>query len=153
MFSSRPIKTQEDLFSKTSSDTAGYRPRQVAACRPKCTVSKQTAHLAALMLSPTVKRWGMLWCILSFTRRPNSAVQRGRKWQAGTGVTEGETWCHDTLNKARSLQKSLVLLFPPNRMWQNNEWTFITAGIRHMNFEVLIVNYYNFAHASEHGMH
>ena len=50
------------------------RPRQVAACRPKCTVSRHTVHFAALMLSPTVKRWGMLWCILSFTRRPNSAT-------------------------------------------------------------------------------
>lgn len=32
------------------------QPKQVAACRPKCTVSRQTAHLAALMLRPTVKR-------------------------------------------------------------------------------------------------
>lgn len=55
--------------------SGGNRPRQVAACRPKCTVSRQTAHLAALMLRPTVNRWGMLWCILSFTRRPNSVIQ------------------------------------------------------------------------------
>lgn len=39
-----------------------HPPRQVAACRPKCTVSRQTVHLAARMLSPTVKRWAELWC-------------------------------------------------------------------------------------------
>lgn len=63
------------------SQSTDYKPRQVAACRPKCTVSRQTAHLAALIFRPTVKRWGMLWCILSFTRRPNSVVQiETKKW-------------------------------------------------------------------------
>lgn len=64
-----------EIFSHMTGNSAAYTPRQVAACRPKCTVSKQTAHLAALMLRPTVKRCGMLWCILSFTRRPNSEIE------------------------------------------------------------------------------
>jgi len=54
------------LYNKTrlhseeagSPDSARQRhsPRHVAACRPKCAVSRHTAHLAALMLRPTVKR-------------------------------------------------------------------------------------------------
>lgn len=66
-------------------------PRQVAAWRPKCTVSRHTVHLAALMLSPTVKRWAVLWCTtlslslslslwLSFKRRLNSEYSQGTQW-------------------------------------------------------------------------
>lgn len=63
-----------------------HSPRQVAACRPKCTVSRQTVHLAARMLSPTVKRWAVWWCALSlslslwlsFIRRLYSEYNKGR---------------------------------------------------------------------------
>ncbi len=67
-----------------------FVPRHVAACRPKWTVSRQTAHFAALMFSPTVKRCGMLWCIRSFTRRPYSTTGQTDERERERRRREGE---------------------------------------------------------------
>lgn len=123
-----PINLSSEISSLWPQCT-GYKPRQVAACRPKCTVSRQTAHLAALMLRPTVKRWGMLWCILSFTRRPNSAMQKEKK---RCGVTEREIW-HILLNHFRSQQEACEVQF----IFIFSLFSVILrASIRHINVYV-----------------
>lgn len=87
-------------------------PRQVAAWRPKWTVSRHTVHLAALMLSPTVKRWAVLWCTtlslslslslwLSFKRRLYSEDSQGREWGAGSC---GKPYCVRNIHHFKNLR-------------------------------------------------
>lgn len=104
-------------------------PRQVAAWRPKCTVSRHTVHLAALMLSPTVKRWAVLWCTalslslslwLSFKRRLYSEYSQGTQWGPH---------CHNRhkpqINKKGFQKNCMFSKMQASKLWrqkQKNAW-------------------------------
>lgn len=127
-----------------------YKPRQVAACRPKCTVSRQTAHLAALMLRPTVKRWGMLWCILSFTRRPNSAEQKKKKKE------EKQVQSFKPLK-----QKYSIIIYGPitlsvsKSVFKLHEliWLMMELFLRKGSINVQVYEYNQIMPVNDHGMH